>query len=448
MKDDAPHTNHTVDLPRYRVIQKGVTVNISVTDFQGLVTHHPGDNAGARVLNGIVVGGEAGRTHAMVGAEIQEIEVCTAAKTFDLAHDQVLIKKDFILENSIIDAGRVGVRDVDVPSPLAGYVGRRHDAQGLVDIYDREGGEVIARVRHMDPVLVKVGDTIEYGQALGMQNNQATRPIHVHMEVDTRYYQHYENYMDDLVSGRLSIDLDRRTRGIEPRQIRDDQTIRIGDSAEIVRLVQQRLNAAGFRDSTGGNLAEDGVYRLSMQPAVINYQEAHGLPRTGDIDPVTLQQIAPRILPPEVNGSEEQGIRLPRPPYLNIHGALMPSDDPLLQQAEAAVRRLDAALGRQYDDLSACMAASAACLAKTNGMSRVDHIALNEGSGVVGKGETLFVVQGALDDPANHWAHMKTSAAVATPVAESLQRMNLAGLDQAASVNAAHQETQRHARTM
>lgn len=369
-----------------------------------------------------------------------------------------MLVKDFILEDSRLASGAAGVRNVDVPSPVAGYIGRIDALNGVVDVLDQVGGEVIARARHLKPISVQVGDTVEYGQTLGTQHRQglpANAGKHVHLEVDTRYYQYYENYRADLVSGRLSIDPDRRTRGIEPLPILDDQTIRIGDSADIVRLVQQRLNAAGFRDSGGGPLAEDGIYRLSMQPAVINYQQAQGLSLTGDIDPATLQQIAPRIWPLEVNGPEVRGERLRPPPYRDVHGAPprkdrenVRGDDPMLQQAETAVRRLDAGLGRQYDDHSACMAASAACLAKGSGLSRVDHIVLSEGSSIAGKGESLFVVQGALDDPANRWAHMKTAVAVATPVAESVQRMNQAGLDRASPGEMAQQEIQHHARTV
>jgi len=193
-------------LPRYRLTQKGVAVNILASDLESLVTHHPEDNSNARILNGVVVRGQPGRRHAVVGAEIQEIEVRTGAQTYGLTQEQVLLKKDFILEDSRLAVGSRGVRDVDVPSPLAGYVGRRDDAQGLVDLLDREGGEIIARIRHMNPIRVNVGDTVEYGQALGVQGNKATPRIHVHMEVDTRYYQQFENYMEDLASGRLSID--------------------------------------------------------------------------------------------------------------------------------------------------------------------------------------------------------------------------------------------------
>ncbi|WP_372360530.1 XVIPCD domain-containing protein [Xanthomonas axonopodis pv. poinsettiicola] len=221
-----------------------------------------------------------------------------------------------------------------------------------------------------------------------------------------------------LVSGRLSIDADRRNRGIEPRPFVDDGTIRIGESSDMVRRVQKTLNAEGYRGADNQPLQEDGVYRLSMQAAVINYQEAHGLSKTGDIDPATLQQIAPRTFPPEVYRDDHDA----EPTYRNIQGAA-PSQDPLHRQAEDAVRRLEHGLGRDYDDNSARLAASSACLAKENGLSRIDHIVLSNQTASVGQGENVFVVEGALDNPAHMRAYMKTSDAIAQPVDQSLAQL-------------------------
>ncbi|MCT8362708.1 hypothetical protein NLA05_20755 [Xanthomonas citri pv. anacardii] len=58
------------------------------------------------------------------------------------------------------------------------------------------------------------------------------------------------------------------------------------------------------------------------------------------------------------------------PTYQNIQGAVQ-SQDPLHQQAEDAVRRLERGLGRDYDDNSARLAASSASLARENGLSRI-----------------------------------------------------------------------------
>lgn len=280
-------------LPHYRVIQKNVVRNSDVTDFESLVTHHPADNSSARIVDGVVIRGEEGRRHAVIGGEIQEIEVQTRANTYGLKPDQVLIKKDFMLEDSRIAPFGRGVRDVDLPSPVAGYVAARRDAEGLVDIYDREGGDVIARVRHMSDIRVNVGDTIEYGQALGTQSDIRSGAKHAHVEMDTRYYQQYENYIADLTSGRLSIDESRRTQGIEPLPIVDDGVVRLGESSDRVRDLQRVLVEENYRGRDGQPVAQDGVYRLSMQPAVLNFQRDHGIPQTGDIDGATLQLAPP-----------------------------------------------------------------------------------------------------------------------------------------------------------
>lgn len=285
-------TDGTQAAPPYRITQKGKTVNIGVDDFESLETHHPGSNRDAHLVNGVVVDGEDGRNHAVIGGEIEEVEYATPSRDYGLTANQVLIKKDFILEDSRIAAGQLGVRAVDVPAPIGGYVGRTNDAQGLVDIYDRKGGEVIARIRHMNPILVKEGETIEFGQALGTQNNAglpATAGKHVHLEMDSRYVQQYENYISDITSGRLSIDNERRTGGIDARPVVDDGVLRLGESGEQVEAVQRVLIAEGLKGADGQALEPNGVYSVNMQPAVLAFQKTHGLPETGDIDAATIQ---------------------------------------------------------------------------------------------------------------------------------------------------------------
>ncbi|WNH44545.1 MULTISPECIES: XVIPCD domain-containing protein [Xanthomonas] len=97
--------------------------------------------------------------------------------------------------------------------------------------------------------------------------------------------------------------------------------------------------------------------------------------------------------------------------------------DPLLQQAESAVVKLEQGLGRDYDGNSAKLAASAAYLAKQSGLSRIDHVVLSQDSRNVRAGENLFVVQGALNDPAHLRAHMRTEDALRKPVEETLAQL-------------------------
>lgn len=412
------------ELPRYRLLQlgapnrNGAQRNESFETLDDLVTHHPGANRNARVVDGVPqrVENPRRRSYGVVGGEIQELETARTDEYRVLTDSQVLLVKDFILEDSRLVSGAAGVRDVDVPSPLAGYVGRVDAANGVVDILDRDGGEVIARARHLNPIAVEVGDSVAYGQSLGTQNRQglpATAGKHVHFEIDTRYYQHYENYLADLTSGRLAIDPARRTQGIEPLPVIGDGTFRIGETSPRIRDLQQVLAAAGYRNARGNPIEVDGVYRLDMQAAVLNFQRDRGLPQSGDIDPATLQLARPPATR-EVD----------RPDHMDRGRAPGASLHPLFQQSLAAVQRLDASLGRTSDSESECMSASLACLARENGLERIDHVVLSRQTEAVRQGENVFVVQGRLDDPAHLRAQMKTDVALATPVSESLQRLD------------------------
>ncbi|RXR06561.1 XVIPCD domain-containing protein [Pseudoxanthomonas composti] len=104
-------------------------------------------------------------------------------------------------------------------------------------------------------------------------------------------------------------------------------------------------------------------------------------------------------------------------------GQMAGRGDPLLSQAEDAVRRLEKGLCRDYDSNSERLAASAACLAKENGLTRIDHVVLSRDAGPVRQGENLFVVQGELNNPAHLRAHIRTDEALARPVEQSLAQL-------------------------
>lgn len=95
--------------------------------------------------------------------------------------------------------------------------------------------------------------------------------------------------------------------------------------------------------------------------------------------------------------------------------------DPMFVQAEQAVKRMEAGLSRGYDHCSERLAASAACMAKEQGFSRVDHVVLGYDNGQVKNGGGGFVVQGELDDPAHLRAQGSIVAALQTPVEISQQ---------------------------
>jgi hypothetical protein len=440
----------TEDLPHYRVIQlgapnrNGAQRNEAVTDLDSLVTHHPGANARAEIVDGVPVNVENPRTrsYAVIGAELQEIETRRTDEYRSLGPDQVLLIKDFMLEDSRIASGGRGVRDVDVPSPVAGYVGRVDADRGLVDILDREGGEVIARVRHMSDIPLRVGDTVEYGQSLGTQSNVATRAIHVHLEMDTRYYQQYENYIADLTSGRLAIDPERRTQGIEPLPVVDDGTLRIGESGERVRHLQALLEQEGYRGRDGAPVAQDGVYRLDMQPAVLAFQRDHGLPQTGDIDAATLALVpmparrepdrpdhndfrqGPGV--PDIPGrygppphEHPQGMPRPEPQQ----GMLTPDDTAHRNHGMYAtllgvVHERDRQVGREPDHISKQLACGLVAEACGRGLQTIGAARFNADGSKVGMTDTAD-----LDAPWARTAVGDVARLAAQPVTESSQQI-------------------------
>ncbi|KRG40080.1 hypothetical protein ARC63_15850 [Stenotrophomonas geniculata ATCC 19374 = JCM 13324] len=98
------------------------------------------------------------------------------------------------------------------------------------------------------------------------------------------------------------------------------------------------------------------------------------------------------------------------------------ADRSLYMQIRAGVGRLDAESGKQWDESSQRMSASLLVLAKEQGLSRVDHVVLNNPTESLARGEKVFIVEGALDDPAQRRGTMNTMDALRAPEAESLHR--------------------------
>jgi hypothetical protein len=84
------------------------------------------------------------------------------------------------------------------------------------------------------------------------------------------------------------------------------------------------------------------------------------------------------------------------------------------------VERLDAESGKQWDESSQRMSASLLVLAKEQGLSRVDHVVVNNPTESLAW--RVFIVEGAMDDPAQRRGTMSTMDALRAPEAESLHR--------------------------
>lgn len=85
------------------------------------------------------------------------------------------------------------------------------------------------------------------------------------------------------------------------------------------------------------------------------------------------------------------------------------------------------AFNEHHEQLSMSLLAEA----KTQGLSRVDHMFPNQATASLNPGEHVFLVQGKPNDPASARAMVNTAVATNTPVAESLSRIE--NLNRAAS---------------
>ncbi|WP_249404455.1 XVIPCD domain-containing protein [Stenotrophomonas sp. CFBP 13724] len=101
---------------------------------------------------------------------------------------------------------------------------------------------------------------------------------------------------------------------------------------------------------------------------------------------------------------------------------LSDNDRAMMDQVNRGVASLDAAHGRTPDENSERMCGSLFCLAKENGLSRVDHVLLSQANEQGHAGTNVFVVQGDPSDPAHLRASMPTAVAAQTPVHESMEQ--------------------------
>ena len=99
------------------------------------------------------------------------------------------------------------------------------------------------------------------------------------------------------------------------------------------------------------------------------------------------------------------------------------ADHTLYQQALYGVNQAKVPVQENSGGANEPMAASLTVLAKQAGLSRIDHVVLSEQRAGLKAGENVFVVEGSPGDPAHNRAHMKTQAALETPLGSSLGQL-------------------------
>ena len=113
----------------------------------------------------------------------------------------------------------------------------------------------------------------------------------------------------------------------------------------------------------------------------------------------------------------------------------------VFNQIQTLVHAEDAKLNRQPDANSERLALSMTTLVAKDGFSRVDHLVFSVDKGLgVKAGENVFIVQGELNNPAHDRAHMKTTDAVNTSIASSLQSLEATNQQQVLAQQQAQQQ--------
>jgi len=127
---------------------------------------------------------------------------------------------------------------------------------------------------------------------------------------------------------------------------------------------------------------------------------------------------------------------------IQAHDMPLPNaaDRALHEQIRYKVAALDAANGRSFDATSERLSASLLVVARENGLDRVDHVVLSRQTAEAAAAQNIFVVKGALDDPAALRASTDTAEAAQRPVAESMQQLH--NTHQRAAESAAQEQTQ------
>lgn len=132
--------------------------------------------------------------------------------------------------------------------------------------------------------------------------------------------------------------------------------------------------------------------------------------------------VEPVRTPPKASGASESLSVAPSPTDQGTDDQRGPADAShpdytMLAQIREGMRKIDAGLGKPFDESSERLSHCLLPECKDAGLRRVDHV-------VMGKdGTHLFAVQGQLEDPAHLRAHVATEQGIRTPVEQSDERL-------------------------
>ena len=243
-----------------------------------------------------------------------------------------------------------------------------------------------------------------------------SRSVSAAYEVMGQHMARYERYAVEArqsaleqSQGELQQVLQRRA---DARAFVDD-LLRQGEQGSDVRGLQQAMNQLGFRDAHGRALAEDGDYGRHTKEAVEAVQRANGLRVDGIAGPDTLNCIG-ELLPQR--GTVTAAAELTS--FVASMADRNHPDHPLYRQAYDGLKQLDSQKMSFRSEQEYRNAAGALAFeARVSGLQRIDHVVPNR------DGTGLFVVQGAMNDPAHHRIYVDKAQAAHQSIERSTQQI-------------------------
>lgn len=204
--------------------------------------------------------------------------------------------------------------------------------------------------------------------------------------------------------------------------------LRLGASGAEVTALQTQLSQLGYKGVGGRDIQPDGDFGPSTKIAVESFQRDHGLGIDGVAGDNTLGALR-GVNPPQTNTPTSEAaptqsapLRLDHPDHPGF---------PMFQQARTGVHQLDAEQGRVPDKLSENIAGALAASARSQGLNRIDAVALSD------DGSHVWAAQHIIPGALNATASVPAAQAVNTPLERSTE-----AFQQAAQAQAQTQQTQ------
>jgi len=182
-----------------------------------------------------------------------------------------------------------------------------------------------------------------------------------------------------------------------------DASLKLGAHGDAVGKVQDELASLGYKDRQGNPLHADKSFGPSTDAAVKAFQRDHHLKDDGVIGPATQRAINEQI---QAQAHPSTPARLDDPTH---------PDHALFQQARDQIHQLDRQLGRTSDVMSDNMAAALVVEARSQGLERIDQVALSD------DGHRLWAAQNAPGQLGPFFAQHASvpTSAVHTPMEQS-----------------------------